>query len=194
MHRSRTRASPYQCALSATQQRGQLAGGARAVVALIASGSRRPARSHSITLERAPCMDAVRAFSASTATDAGQPSTSTSLLSELADNMPSASGRPDAVFQNAKAALLSAAEEVLSEEQSRSQPAWFTLGEPRLMRCIRARQSAESLWHHAAGPAKVAAAKAYAAARRAVAREVRRCKRQWLQVQFEGIKPGATPA
>ena len=137
---------------------------------------------------------AVRAFSASTATDAGQPSTSTSLLSGLADNMPSASGRPDAVFQNAKAALLSAAEEVLSEEQSRSQPAWFTLGEPRLMRCIRARQSAESLWHHAAGPAKVAAAKAYAAARRAVAREVRRCKRQWLQVQFEGIKPGATPA
>ena len=36
---------------------------------------------------------AVRAFSASTATDAGQPSTSTSLLSGLADNMPSASGR-----------------------------------------------------------------------------------------------------
>ena len=75
---------------------------------------------------------AVRAFSASTDTDAGQPSSS--LMRGIADSTPSGSDRPDAAFQNAKDALLRAAEEVLTEERMRSQPAWFTLGEPELMR------------------------------------------------------------
>ena len=121
---------------------------------------------------------ALRAFSASSPADAGTPS-SPSLCGPSGQIIP-ASGRSDAAFEHAKAALLSAAEEVLTEPQMRPQPqpAWFTLREAELLRRIQARQSAESRWHQASGAAKAAAAKDYAAARRAISREVRRSKRQ----------------
>ena len=115
------------------------------------TSQRRPPQQFSTHLLRRPevvrdCRAAaLRAFSASSPADAGTPS-SPSLCGPSGQTIP-APGRSDAAFEHAKAALLSAAEEVLTAPQMRPQPAWFTLREAEILRRIQARQSAESRWH-----------------------------------------------
>ena len=97
------------------------------------------------------------------------------------------------VFQAAKDAVTSAANHVLPSHDERRQPGWFCLGQAILLPLIQRRQRAEAHWHSSTGTAKVHAAHTYAAARRALQAAVRKCKREWLTLHFEGIAPGAPP-
>lgn len=97
------------------------------------------------------------------------------------------------IFEAAKGALSTAAQHALPVHSERRQPGWFTLGEAQLMPCIRRRQEAETRWNAATGDAKVAAAATYAKTRRDLQACVRRCQREWIMAQVDGIRPGAPP-